>query len=167
MPIYEFYCPDCHAVFNFFARSPDTTKRPACPRCSRPKLDRKLSRFAISKGRSESQQSDEPPADLDEAKLERALAEMAREAEGISEDDPRQMARVMRKLYDGAGLRLGEGMEEAVRRMEAGEDPDAIEEEMGDLLEVEDPLSAESGRGLRQLSRKLKPPEVDETLYDL
>jgi hypothetical protein len=130
-------------------------------------LDRKLSRFAISKGRAESTQGDEPPADLDEAKLERALAEMAREAEGMSEDDPRQMARMMRKLYDGAGLRLGEGMEEAVRRMEAGEDPDTIEQDMGDLLEVEDPLSAESGHSLRRLSHKLKPPEVDETLYDL
>ena len=167
MPIYEFYCPDCHTVFNFLARRPNTTKRPACPRCARPKLKRKISRFAISKGRRESDAGQEPLADLDDAKMERVMAEMAREAEGISEEDPRQMARFMRKLYDGTGMQLGAGMEEAIRRMEAGEDPDKIEEEMGDLLEREDPLLGESSGRLRRLSRKLKPPNVDETLYDL
>jgi len=154
-------------VFNFFARKPDTTRRPACPRCDRPKLERKLSRFAISKGRSEPLEGDEPPPDLDEAKMERMLAEMAQEAEGINEDDPRQMGRMMRKLFDGTGLRPGQSMDEALRRMEAGEDLDKIEEEMGDLLETEEPLLGETGRSLRQLSRKLKPPDVDDTLYDL
>ncbi|HUT88656.1 MAG TPA: zinc ribbon domain-containing protein [Thermoguttaceae bacterium] len=173
MPIYEFYCADCHTVFNFLARRPNTTKRPACPRCGRPRLDRKISRFAISRGRRESGEGDDPLAGLDEARMERAMAEMAQEAEGISEDDPRQMARMMRKLHDAAGLPLGQGMEEAIRRMEAGEDPDKIEEEMGDLLE-EDPLLGEGGSSpgeiggsLRRLSRKLKPPDVDDTLYDL
>ena len=28
MPIYEFYCADCHAGFNFLARKPDTKERP-------------------------------------------------------------------------------------------------------------------------------------------
>jgi putative FmdB family regulatory protein len=174
VPIYEFYCADCHTVFNFLARRPNTKKRPACPRCGRPKLDRKISRFAVSKGRSESREHDEPAAGLDEAKLERAMAEMAQEADGINEDDPRQMGRMMRKLYDAAGLPLGQGMEEVVRRMEAGEDPDKIEAEMGDLLDEEDPFLGESSgpegesrRGLRRLSRRLRPPEVDDTLYDL
>jgi putative FmdB family regulatory protein len=174
VPIYEFYCADCHVVFNFLARKPDTRKRPACPRCGRAKLDRKVSRFAISKGRSEPLAGDEPMPDLDESKLERAMAEMAREADSVNEDDPRQMARMMRKLYDAAGLPLGEGVKEAVRRMEAGEDPDRIEEEMGDLLDEDDPLLGEgeaapgerSGR-LRRLSRRLRPPEVDDTLYEL
>jgi len=38
---------------------------------------------------------------------------------------------------------------------------------MGDLLGEEEPGFGESGRSLRQLSKRLKPPEVDETLYDL
>jgi hypothetical protein len=85
----------------------------------------------------------------------------------MNEDDPRQMARMMRKLYDAAGLQIGGGMEEAMRRLEAGEDPDTIEEEMGDLLESEDPLIGAASGSLRGLSRKLRPPRVDETLYDL
>jgi hypothetical protein len=74
---------------------------------------------------------------------------------------------MMRKLYHSAGLRLGSGMEEAIRRMEAGEDPEKIEEEMGDLLEEEEPLLEKAEGGLRGFARRLKPPEVDETLYDL
>jgi hypothetical protein len=156
-------------VFNFLSRRPNTTKRPACPRCARPQLDRKISRFAIGKSHSETSEGEESLPDIDESKMERMMEEMAREADGINEDDPRQMARMMRKLYEGAGLPLGEGMQEAIRRMEAGEDPDKIEEEMGDVLEGEDPLlgEGERGGGLRRLSRKFKPPDVDETLYDL
>ena len=107
------------------------------------------------------------PAGLDEAKMERVLAEMAGEAENINEDDPRQMARMMRKLYDSTGLPLGAGMEEAMRRMEAGEDPDAIEAEMGDLLVNDDMLFGPGKSGLKGMTRRLRPPEVDEKLYDL
>ena len=163
MPIYEFYCADCHTVFNFFARKPDTKKRPQCPRCGRPDLERKLSRFAISKGRSEPSEGDDLPSDLDEEKMERVMAEMAKDAEGVDEEDPRQMARMMRKLYDATGLNLGEGMEEAIRRMEAGEDPDKIEEEMGDILE-EDPFMLSDKRIQKARS---ETPSRDETLYEL
>ncbi len=50
MPVYEFYCPDCHAIFNFFSRRVDTETQPACPRCGRPELGRQASLFAISRG---------------------------------------------------------------------------------------------------------------------
>ncbi len=58
----------------------------------------------------------------------------------MNEDDPQAMARMMRKLMDTTGMNMGEGMEEAIRRMEAGEDPDKVEEEMGDVLDAEDPF---------------------------
>ena len=44
----------------------------------------------------------------------------------------------MRKISDATGLSLGPQMEEALRRMEKGEDPERIEEEMGELLEGDD-----------------------------
>jgi hypothetical protein len=28
MPIYEFYCEDCHTIFNFFSKNVNTTKKP-------------------------------------------------------------------------------------------------------------------------------------------
>ena len=186
MPIYEFYCADCHTVFSFLSKTINTTKRPDCPRCARPKLDRRMSRFAVSKRRSEPSSQEHDPGDLppgfDEAKMERAMETLAQEAEGANEDDPRQMARMMRKLYDTTGLPLGPGMEEAMRRMEAGEDPDKIDEELGDALDQEDPFGGgqgeeggagegaegrKHGESLRAISRKLRPPKVDETLHDL
>lgn len=165
MPIYEFYCSACHTVFNFLSRAVNTTKRPSCPDCGRRRLERKVSPFAISRGRPEGENDAELP-DLDEARMERAMGALAREADGLDEDDPRAMGGLMRKLYDGMGLQLGPGMEEAIRRMEAGEDPDKIEEEMGDLLEGEDPLLA-GGQGLRGVPRRIRPPRVDRTLYEM
>lgn len=176
MPIYEFYCADCHVVFNFLARRPDTEKRPACPRCGRPRLSRQISRFSIGRRRAASGGPDEPddlPPDVDEARMERLFDQMARDMEGVDENDPRQMARMLHKLYEAGGLPMGEGMREALRRMEAGEDPDRIEEEMGDLLEEEGSLLDEHFEGepqggrLRSLSRRFLPPEHDETLYEL
>ena len=85
-------------------------------------------------------------------------------AEKISEDDPRQAAQLMRKLTEATGLSLGSGMEEALHRLEKGEDPERIEAEMGDLLEGEEPFLAEGRKGK---SGRRPAPRVDETLYDL
>ncbi len=171
MPIYEFYCPDCHTVFNFLSRTINTTRRPDCPRCSRPKLDRRMSRFAISKNRPEpSGEDDMLPDDFDEAKMERVMEELAREADGMNEDDPRQMARMMRKLCDATGMPVDDRMEEAIKRLESGEDPEAVEEDMGDLFDEDGPMPGmgePKGSRVKSLAKRLRPPNVDETLYDL
>jgi putative FmdB family regulatory protein len=172
VPIYEFYCCDCHRVFNFFARRVNTTAQPACPRCQRPRLERKISRFAVARGVQPKADSAGPEEDLppgmDEAKLEQVMEELSREADGLDEDDPRQAARLMRAMYERTGMPLTGKIEEAMRRMEAGEDPDTIEAEMGDLLdEGGTPDGGETGGRLRRLAKQLRPPTVDETLYDL
>jgi putative FmdB family regulatory protein len=168
MPIYEFYCVDCHRIFKFLSRKVDTEKVPACPRCGRAELERQVSLFAISRGRQEEGDDElEPDLDIDEAKLERAMESLAREAEGLDEDDPRQMGRLMRKLQESTGLKLNASMEEAIQRLEAGEDPDAIEESLGDVLEDENPFAASGPKRLKDLRRKLVPPPVDDALYDL
>lgn len=104
-----------------------------------------------------------PMPDLDESKMEQAMNLLAREAGNVNEDDPRQAANLMRKLTDMTGLDLGPGMEEALARMEAGEDPEQIEAEMGDLLE-NDPFSMKQ-KSFR-VSKK-RPPGVDDQLYYL
>ena len=162
MPIYEFYCPQCHMVFNFFSRSVNTEKIPPCPKCDRVKLERQMSSFAVLRGASEDQDDGLP--DIDESKLEKAMTALASEAERINEDDPKQAAQLMRKLTHMTGLELGGGMEEALRRMEAGEDPEQIEAEMGDLLEEEVPLVFQ---GQKKYRGKKRPPKKDDTLYEL
>lgn len=165
MPIYEFYCKDCHSIYNFFSRRIDTSKRPSCPTCGLAELDRQISLFSVSKGMNE--EDSDPFGDMDESKMEKVMASMAGEFENVNEDDPKQMGRMMRKLYDATGLNIGTGMEEAIQRMEAGDDPDKIEEDLGDVLENEDPFSIKSMKGVGDLKRKFLPPKVDEKLYDL
>ena len=162
MPIYEFYCEDCNTIFSFFSKTINTTKKPKCPRCKRKVLSRQMSPFAIGGRAAEEGDLDDFP--IDEARMEKAMQALAGQAENIDEDDPKQAANLMRKLSDMTGLELGEGMNEALRRMESGEDPDQIEAEMGDLLESEDPFVLKS-KGSRTGARKA--PERDETLYDL
>jgi hypothetical protein len=55
-------------------------------------------------------------------------------------------------------------MEDALNRLAKGEDPDKLEEEMGDLLEGEEPFILKN-KG-RKGDRRSKP-QVDEKLYDL
>jgi len=57
---------------------------------------------------------------IDESKMEQAMNMLAGQAEQMNEDDPRQAAELMRKLSDMSGLKLGQGMEEALTRMEKG-----------------------------------------------
>jgi hypothetical protein len=101
---------------------------------------------------------------MDESKMEAAFEGLMRDAEGMNEDDPRQMAQLMRKFSDKTGIRLGGPMEEAIFRMEAGEDPDAIEKEMGNLLDADDAFSFE---GMKKKIRSSSQPVHDETLYQL
>ncbi|MDY6971945.1 MAG: zinc ribbon domain-containing protein [Thermodesulfobacteriota bacterium] len=161
MPIYEFYCSGCHMIFNFFSTSVNTEKRPLCPQCRKIKLDRHMSVFASPQNRGE---EDMPMPDLDESKMEKAMNLLTKEAENLDENDPRQAANLMRKLTDMTGLDLGSGMEEALRRMEAGEDPEDIEAEMGDILEGDEHFGFKEKSSR---SPKTSLPGVDERLYDL
>ncbi|BBO86377.1 cytochrome c [Desulfosarcina ovata subsp. sediminis] len=164
MPIYEFYCPDCNTLFNFFSRRINTDKQPDCPKCKTRKLERQMSAFAFTGKAKESGDEDDLP--FDESKMEKAMQMLSSEAERIDEDDPRQAADLMRKLTDMTGMELGAGMEEALRRMERGDDPEQVEAEMGDLLESEDPFILPEKKG--QGGRATRPaPIKDETLYDL
>ena len=165
MPIYEFYCPDCHTIYNFFSRRINTSKKASCPRCGRAELARQLSLFSVSKGLEDN--DGDPFSDMDENKLEKIMGTMAGDIGDSNEDGPKQMAGVMRKIYEATGLQIGASMEEAIRRMEAGDNPDQIEEELGEVLENEDPFSMRSLRGVDDLKRKFLPPKIDEKLYDL
>lgn len=164
MPIYEFYCADCHRVFSFLSRTIETKKRPACPRCKRPRLERRASTFAVTSGTAERDASELSPG-VDSERMEQAMAGLAREAEGVTDDDPKAMAGLMRRFYEGTGTAMGEGMSEALKRFEAGEDPDSIEAEMGEALEAEDPFAGQ-GPSLRRLGRRWRPT-VDPELYEL
>ena len=161
MPIYEFFCDQCNVIFNFYSSRINTTSIPDCPKCGKKEISKQISKFAtIGKAK---ETGDDSFSSLDEAKMEGAFASLIRESEHVNENDPKQMASLMRKFTSKTGIQFGDSMEEALSRMEAGEDPDQVEKEMGDLLT--DDFSIESIK--KRAKRLVKEPFHDEKLYDL
>jgi putative FmdB family regulatory protein len=162
MPIYEFFCDTCNVIFNFFSSRVNTDKKPDCPRCGKKELARRISTFAtIGKAKED---SGDPLAGLDETKMERAFESLMREAEHVNEEDPKKMAALMRKFTSQTGINIGGSMEEALSRMEAGEDPDQVEKEMGEMFSEEN-VSLELIK--KRAARENRPPAHDEKFYEL
>jgi hypothetical protein len=73
--------------------------------------------------------------DLDDPRVERAMMEMERDMESLDENNPKHMAHMMRKMKDlmppGS---MPKELDTAIKRLEAGEDPEKIEADMGDVL---------------------------------
>lgn len=135
MPLYEFYCPDNNKLYTFLARTLSyREKTPRCPDNAAFKMERRVSNFAVI-GRAKEDDGDDPFAGMDESKMEGLMAEMEREMSGMDENnpDPRQLGRFMRKMTDLMGDKAPEAMREMVARLEAGEDPEKLEEQFGDF----------------------------------
>ena len=163
MPIYEFYCDHCNVLFNFLSSRIDTSTRPDCPRCGEKEIRRQISTFATI-GKTEEGGS-APMEGMDEAKMEEAFGSLMAEADGLNEENPKQMAMLMRKFTKTTGMHLGDTMEEAISRMEKGEDPNLIEKELGNSLEGDDLFSFDGTK--QQVLSKKKTPGRDEKLYRL
>ena len=151
MPVYEFLCTDCNRVFSFLARTAGASRRKArCPKCGGLRMSRQVSRFAVARKSESAPSSKEPDGAVAGAgnmpgadaasvpdmnpRMEAAMADLARDFENIDEINPRQLAAAMRRLSAASGEPLDPAMDEAVRRLEAGEDPEKVEEAMADAL---------------------------------
>ncbi len=162
MPIYEFYCDQCNVIFNFFSSRVNTSTIPDCPKCGKKDLSKQISTFAtIGKAKED---SDDPFSGFDESKMENAFESLMKEAGNVNEDDPRQMAALMRKFTSQTGMQLGDSMEEAISRMESGDDPEQVEKEMGDQIS-EDDFSMDSMK--KKMLDRSNIPVHDEKLYEL
>lgn len=139
MPIYEFACPKCRRIFSFLSKRINPGRQPVCPQCGNQKMAKQVSRFALSRKLAEPAASGAetggPMPDLDDPRVERAMAELERDMAHLDENNPKHMARLMRKMKDllPAGTAPKE-LETAIKRLEAGEDPEKIEADMGDVL---------------------------------
>lgn len=169
MPIYEFYCPDNHRIYQFLARTLEAGSRtPKCPDNPQFRMEKRVSRFAMLKGLEEGAGED-PFAGMDETKMEAIMADMERDMAGMDENnpDPRQLGHVMKKMTDMLGDKAPPEMREMIRRLEAGEDPEKLESEFGDLEGGE----GEGGDLLSQTVKKFKTsfaaPQRDPKLYEM
>lgn len=141
MPIYEYACPQCRVVFNFLSKRINPDRLPTCPKCGNKKMVKQVSRFAMSRGlkepaaKADTEGGKEQMPDFEDPRMERAMMELERDMEHLDENNPRHMAHMMRKMKElmPAGS-VPKELDVAIKRLEAGEDPEKIEEDMGDVL---------------------------------
>jgi len=155
MPIYEFYSPDTGKIYSFFARSLKySDKIPLCPDGKSLKMQKKLSSFSFTGSKAEkddheiaeaSSQSEDPFAGMAADKAQSAMRELEGALSGMDDKnpDPRQMGALMRKMCDLTGEKINGSMEEVVRKLEEGMDPQELEDKMGDGLNLDGQLSTE------------------------
>ena len=156
MPIYEFACPKCRKIYSFLSKRVNPERTPVCPKCGNKKLKKEVSRFAMSRGLKEpaaktgADEGGPPMPDMDDPRIERAMMEMERDMEHLDENNPKHMAHMMRKMKGlmPAGT-MPKELDIAIKRLEAGEDPEKIEADMGDVLGdfMGGPEGAEGGGG--------------------
>lgn len=183
MPIYEYYSPDTHKIYSFFAKTLAQGQRvPRCPDNPEARMEKLLSTFAVIGSKPEAPAeaggaTGELPGGGDEARLEAAMSAMESEFSGVDENDPRAMARMMRRMAELSGEKLDEPMEEAVRKLEEGADPDSLEGQLGEAFGPEGegtrdaalpPTPAGSSAEGRHAKFKVRrpPPQRDPKLYD-
>jgi hypothetical protein len=135
MPIYEYYCPDNHTVYQFFAKTlAHGQSIPRCPDNPKYRMQKMVSGFAITKGGGvdamapESYPTGESEAD---SRMAAAMAAMEKEMGQVDENDPKAMGRMMRRMAELTGEKLDGEMEEVVRKLEEGADPESLEEQLG------------------------------------
>ncbi|MFN3412875.1 MAG: FmdB family zinc ribbon protein [Thermoanaerobaculum sp.] len=162
MPIFEYLCARCHRIYSFLSFTLTPKRQPTCPRCGSQDLTRVPSSFAVAgttrKSEEGKEKGPEPKHDIP-AGLEREVESLAENLDETDMEDPRTMGRLMRRLAEASGEPMPPTLEEMIRRMEAGEDPEKLEEELGDQLEEE--LGAEDEGG------ESPEPERDSGLYSL
>ena len=170
MPIYEFYSPDNNKLYQFLARSlAYRDKVPQCPDNPAFKMERRVSRFAVI-GKAKEDSGDDPFAGIDEAKMEGFMAEMERDMSGMDETnpDPRQLGRFMRKMTDLMGDKTPPELREMVKRLEAGEDPEKLEEQFGDMESGEEGASdALFSQFMKKVKSAGRQPQRDPKLYEM
>ena len=163
MPIYEFACPRCRVIFSFLSKRIEPERKPACPKCGGKQLAKEISRFAMLKGGGEDgdPEGDAGMPDLDDPRVKQALGEIEREMGSLDEGNPRQMAHLMRKMRDimPAGA-VPKDLDMAIKRLEQGEDPEKIEEDMGDIFGEMFGEEGNGGGSARDAYTR------DDTLYD-
>jgi hypothetical protein len=184
MPIYEYYCPNNHTIYQFFAKTLAQGKTvPKCPHNPAFEMRKLVSAFAVTgksktEGASPSDGNSAPPGAAEDARMEAAMGAIEREFSNIDENDPRAIGRMMRRMSEMTGEKIEGEMEEVVRRLEEGADPNELEEQFGSeapdgMGDPEDPFG---GPGAEKPSDPKEPrhrfrvrkaaPARDPKLYD-
>jgi hypothetical protein len=137
MPIYEYYSPDNNRIYQFFAKTlAQGATVPKCPDDPSLRMVKVMSAFSVVGARKEdpagSGSAGTPQGkDAGDARIEAAMSAMEGEFSGVDENDPRAMGRMMRRMAELTGESIDGEMEEVVRKLEEGADPESLEGQFG------------------------------------
>jgi putative FmdB family regulatory protein len=129
MPIYEYRCTDCRKKVSVFFRSFSAVdqEQARCPICNGTHLTKMVSKVRVMRGAVSAGGDDDS---FDDSMLD-----------DLNENDPRSLGRMMRRMSDESGEDMGPEFGEVIKRLEKGEDPEAIEKsmpELGDMAGADD-----------------------------
>lgn len=113
MPIYEYSCQECRRRSSFLIMNPSHPGSIVCRHCGGSKLERLLSRFAAPKSEEARLESLSDPASLG----------------GIDENDPRSVARLMKKM----GQEMGEDIDDIEAMMDQAEEGEGVTDDTDGL----------------------------------
>lgn len=118
MPLYDYRCLDCQQKVSIrLSYSEYGTVTPACPNCGSKNLKRALGRIRIARSEESRLDSMADPSSFGD----------------VDENDPKSMAKFMRKMGSEMGEDLPGEFNEVVDRLESGESPESIEQTMPEL----------------------------------
>jgi len=169
MPIYEYYCPDNHTIYQFYAKTLAQGQTvPKCPHNPAFRMQKIMSSFAVTgRAKEKSEKAAGAPEGAggdpaEDARMEAAMNAMEREFANVDENDPRAMARMMRRMAELTGEKIDGEMEEVVRKLEEGADPESLEEELGGDaggMGEDDPYGEGMGMGGEKTDTDPKEPK--------
>jgi putative FmdB family regulatory protein len=118
MPTYDFICNTCQKRFEVFLTFSEYGKKAAhCSHCQSDNVRRRMTKVRIAKS--------------DASRMESAADDFSG-LEGI-ENDPKALARMMKKMGSEMGADLPSEFNDVVDRLEAGQSPEEIESAIPDL----------------------------------
>jgi len=118
MPTYEYRCLDCRKRAAIYQSYADYGRVPvACPHCGSARLERRIGRVRVARSEESRLDTLSDPSDWGD----------------VDENDPRSVARMMRRMGSEMGEDMPAEFDEVVDRLEAGESPEEIEKDIPDL----------------------------------
>jgi putative FmdB family regulatory protein len=118
MPVYEFRCQSCQNKVGIpLSYAEYGVKKVVCPVCGGKQLTRLIGRIRVAKSEDRRMDDMSDPSFLGD----------------MDENDPKSLARAMKKMGQEMGEDLPPEFNEITDRLESGEDPEAIEKSMPEL----------------------------------
>jgi putative FmdB family regulatory protein len=118
MPTYDYRCLACRKRLSLVLSYSEYGQAPVvCPHCGSGNVKRLISRVRVLRSEDSRLDSLADPDDWGD----------------VDENDPRSIARAMRRMGDEMGEDLPDEFDDVVDRLEAGEDPESVENSLPDM----------------------------------